>query len=77
MGQKQKTEKDKKKRLNDGKNNGQAMHGAHMAHASRLGQFCPSNVISTFSDKLVLYHYFCMKIVYIYWTKVKNEKEVI
>ena len=52
VGQKQKTEKKKKEeeeeRLNDGENNGQAMHGARkhewrtqarMAHASRLGQF--------------------------------------
>ena len=47
VGQKQKTEKKKKKerkrerereRLNNGDNNGQAMHGARMAHASRLGQ---------------------------------------
>ena len=34
VGQKQKTEK-KTKKLNDGKNNGQAMHGARMAHAWR------------------------------------------
>ena len=35
----EKREKERKKeRLNDGKNNGQATHGAHMAHASRLGQ---------------------------------------
>ena len=27
-----------KERLNDGINNSQAMHGARMAHASRLGQ---------------------------------------
>ena len=49
VGQKQKTEKKKKRRerLNDGDNNGQATHGARkyawrtqarMAHASRLGQ---------------------------------------
>ena len=31
--------KDGEKRPNDGNNNGQAMHGARMAHASRLGQF--------------------------------------
>ena len=28
----------KKERLNNGDNNGQATHGEHMAHASRLGQ---------------------------------------
>ena len=41
VGQKQKTEKKRereKERLNDGNNNGQATHGARMAHASRLGQ---------------------------------------
>ena len=46
VGQKQKTEKKKRERekerkrerLNDGDNNGQATHGAHKAHASRLGQ---------------------------------------
>ena len=41
VGQKQKTEEKKKKereRLNNGENNGQATHGARMAHASRLGQ---------------------------------------
>ena len=34
-------EKKRKKRgrLNEGDNNGQATHGARMAHASRLGQF--------------------------------------
>ena len=37
MSQKQKTE-EKEERLNDGNNNGQATHGARMAHASRLGQ---------------------------------------
>ena len=30
--------KREEERLNDGDNNGQAMHGARMAHASRLGQ---------------------------------------
>ena len=30
-------EKRERKRLNDGNNNGQAMHGARLAHASRLG----------------------------------------
>ena len=41
VGQKQKTEEKeerKRERLNDGDNNGQATHGACMAHASRLGQ---------------------------------------
>ena len=44
MGQKRKTEREKEKekkeeeRLNDGDNNGQAMHGTRMAHSSRLGQ---------------------------------------
>ena len=40
VGQKQKTErkKEERERLNDGNNNGQATHGARMAHASRLGQ---------------------------------------
>ena len=41
VGQKQKTEKRKrrKERLNDGNNNGQATHGARKhTHASRLGQ---------------------------------------
>ena len=41
VGQKQNTEREKKKkkeRLNDGNNNGQALHGARMVHASRLGQ---------------------------------------
>ena len=43
VGKKQKTERkerkrERKKRLNDGKNNGQATHGARMAHASHLGQ---------------------------------------
>ena len=43
VGQKQKTEERKEKRekierLNDCNNNGQAMHGARMAHASRQGQ---------------------------------------
>ena len=33
-----KERKRKKKRLNDGNNNGQAMHGVRIAHASRLGQ---------------------------------------
>ena len=31
-------EKKKRERLNDGNNNGQARHGARIAHASRLGQ---------------------------------------
>ena len=36
---KRRREKERKKeRLNDGNNNGQATHGAGMAHASRLGQ---------------------------------------
>ena len=35
VGQKQKTEREKKKRLNDGDNNGQAMHGARK-HAWRM-----------------------------------------
>ena len=38
VGQKQKTEKkeeEEEERLNDGDNNGQAMHGARMAHAWR------------------------------------------
>ena len=35
VGQKQKMEKKKRKRLNDGNNNGQARHGARMAHAWR------------------------------------------
>ena len=30
--------KKRRERLNDGENNGQAAHGARMAHASRLGQ---------------------------------------
>ena len=40
VGQKQKTEKKKKEkeRVKVGDNNGQATHGARMAHASRLGQ---------------------------------------
>ena len=39
VGQKQKTEKKKKReRLNDGNNICQAKHGACKAHASRLGQ---------------------------------------
>ena len=43
VGQKQKTEEKKKEKgLNDVDNNGQATHGARMAHASRLGQ---NNVI--------------------------------
>ena len=37
--QKQKTERKERKRPNDGNNNGQALHGARMAHASRLDQF--------------------------------------
>ena len=51
VGQKQKMEKKEKRRgrLNDGDNNGQATHGARMAHASRLGQnqlfSYPGNVI--------------------------------
>ena len=39
VGQKQKTKKERKReRAKVGDNNGQAMHGARMAHASRLGQ---------------------------------------
>ena len=39
VGQKQKTErKRKRERLNGGNNNGQAKHGARMVHESRLGQ---------------------------------------
>ena len=30
---------EEEERLNDGDNNGQATHGARMAHASRLGQW--------------------------------------
>ena len=50
MSQKQKTaERERKKeRLNDGNNNGQATHGARMAHASRLGKF---NLIDSNSNQ--------------------------
>ena len=37
VGQKQKTEKKKERRVKVGDNNGQATHGAHMAHASTHG----------------------------------------
>ena len=36
---KEREKKKRKKRLNGGNNNGQATHGARMAHESRLGQF--------------------------------------
>ena len=59
MGQKQKTERKKRKRPNDGNNNGQAMHGA-LKHAwrrgvderSRFGSKC-SNRYNEMSDRLV------------------------
>ena len=37
--EKKKNKRREKERLNDGNNNGQAMQGARMAYASRLGQF--------------------------------------
>ena len=60
MGQKQKTEKKKEKKLNDGNNNGQATHGARK-HAWRTQaqwrtQAAWANLLSTFShNKLRMY----------------------
>ena len=42
---KSKRRRKKKERLNDGDNNGQATHGALMAHASRLDQNIKSTAI--------------------------------
>ena len=46
VGKKQKTEE--RERLNDGNNNGQATHGARMAHASRLGQFLGYRILGKY-----------------------------
>ena len=45
VGQKKKTEKKTEERAKIGNNNGQATHGARIAHASRLGQFLVGSCI--------------------------------
>ena len=58
MGQKQKTEREKEERLNDGDNNGQATDGARMATASRLGQNFFLRNKTDFYPRLLLLTYF-------------------
>ena len=69
VGKKERTEKEKKKRSNDGNNNGQSTHGAHMAHASRVGQFLRHKLESwnlSQADRLLIFYILSKRKIYGY-----------